>query len=85
MYFRQCLRVCLRHGRNRVGFAIDCKILQEAGGNATNLSSSHVAMLPPRATKAIAVLKATEQPIDTRTAAGKCFFDMLGVHLRLAL
>ena len=24
-------------------------------------------------------LKATEQPIDTSTAAGKCFFDMLGV------
>src|SRR5258708_16429933 len=26
-----------------------------------------------------ASLKATEQPIDTGTAAGKCFFDMLGV------
>jgi DNA invertase Pin-like site-specific DNA recombinase len=26
-----------------------------------------------------ATLKATEQPIDTRTAAGKCFLDMLGV------
>jgi DNA invertase Pin-like site-specific DNA recombinase len=26
-----------------------------------------------------ASLKATEQPIDTSTAAGKCFFDMLGV------
>lgn len=26
-----------------------------------------------------AALKATEQPIDTSTAAGKCFFDMLGV------
>jgi DNA invertase Pin-like site-specific DNA recombinase len=25
------------------------------------------------------VLKATEQPIDTGTAAGKCFLDMLGV------
>lgn len=25
------------------------------------------------------VLKATEQPIDTATAAGKCFLDMLGV------
>jgi DNA invertase Pin-like site-specific DNA recombinase len=24
-------------------------------------------------------LRATEQPIDTGTAAGKCFFDMLGV------
>jgi hypothetical protein len=24
-------------------------------------------------------LKAIEQPIDTSTAAGKCFFDMLGV------
>jgi DNA invertase Pin-like site-specific DNA recombinase len=24
-------------------------------------------------------LQATEQPIDTGTAAGKCFFDMLGV------
>jgi DNA invertase Pin-like site-specific DNA recombinase len=24
-------------------------------------------------------LKATEQPIDTGTAAGKCFLDMLGV------
>jgi DNA invertase Pin-like site-specific DNA recombinase len=24
-------------------------------------------------------LRATEQPIDTATAAGKCFFDMLGV------
>ncbi len=24
-------------------------------------------------------LKATEQPIDTSTAVGKCFFDMLGV------
>ena len=26
-----------------------------------------------------AVLRATEQPIDTSTAAGKCFLDMLGV------
>jgi DNA invertase Pin-like site-specific DNA recombinase len=26
-----------------------------------------------------ACLKATEQPIDTSTAAGKCFLDMLGV------
>jgi hypothetical protein len=26
-----------------------------------------------------AVLKATEQPIDTATAAGKCFLDMVGV------
>ncbi len=25
-----------------------------------------------------ASLKATEQPIDTNTAAGKCFLDMLG-------
>jgi len=25
------------------------------------------------------VLRATEQPIDTSTAAGKCFLDMLGV------
>jgi DNA invertase Pin-like site-specific DNA recombinase len=24
-------------------------------------------------------MMATEQPIDTSTAAGKCFFDMLGV------
>lgn len=24
-------------------------------------------------------LRATEQPIDTSTAAGKCFFDMLGI------
>ena len=26
-----------------------------------------------------ATLKATERPIDTGTAAGKCFLDMLGV------
>src|SRR5882757_2312338 len=26
-----------------------------------------------------AILKATEQPINTSTAAGKCFLDMLGV------
>lgn len=26
-----------------------------------------------------ATLKATEQPVDTSTAAGKCFLDMLGV------
>ncbi len=26
-----------------------------------------------------AALKATEQPIDTSTAAGKCFLDILGV------
>src|SRR3954447_25066744 len=26
-----------------------------------------------------AILRATEQPIDTSTAAGKCFLDMLGV------
>src|SRR5712671_7474506 len=33
-----------------------------------------------RAVKACgASLKATEQPIDTGTAAGKCFLDMLGV------
>ena len=33
-----------------------------------------------RAVKASgATLKATEQPIDTSTAAGKCFLDMLGV------
>lgn len=24
-------------------------------------------------------MRATEQPIDTSTAAGKCFLDMLGV------
>ena len=29
--------------------------------------------------KRSAALKATEQPIDTSTAAGKCFLDMLGV------
>jgi DNA invertase Pin-like site-specific DNA recombinase len=28
-------------------------------------------------------LKATEQPIDTSTAAGKCFLDMLGVFAEL--
>jgi DNA invertase Pin-like site-specific DNA recombinase len=27
-------------------------------------------------------LKATEQPIDTSTAAGKCFLDMLGVFAK---
>jgi DNA invertase Pin-like site-specific DNA recombinase len=33
-----------------------------------------------RAVRAMgAALKATEQPIDTSTAAGKCFLDMLGV------
>jgi len=26
-----------------------------------------------------ATLKATEQPIDTTTAAGKCLIDMIGV------
>jgi DNA invertase Pin-like site-specific DNA recombinase len=30
-----------------------------------------------------ASLKATEQPIDTATAAGKCFLDMLGVFAEL--
>jgi DNA invertase Pin-like site-specific DNA recombinase len=30
-----------------------------------------------------AALKATEQPIDTSTAAGKCFLDMLGVFAEL--
>jgi DNA invertase Pin-like site-specific DNA recombinase len=29
-----------------------------------------------------AALKATEQPIDTSTAAGKCFLDMLGVFAK---
>jgi DNA invertase Pin-like site-specific DNA recombinase len=29
-----------------------------------------------------ASLKATEQPIDTSTAAGNCFFDMLGVFAK---
>ena len=29
-----------------------------------------------------AILRATEQPIDTSTAAGKCFLDMLGVSGR---
>jgi DNA invertase Pin-like site-specific DNA recombinase len=34
----------------------------------------------PLVTRAKGVsLKATEQPIDTSTAAGKCFLDMLGV------
>jgi DNA invertase Pin-like site-specific DNA recombinase len=28
-------------------------------------------------------LRATEQPIDTSTAAGKCFLDMLGVFAEL--
>ncbi len=28
-----------------------------------------------------ATLKATEQPIDTSTAPGKCFLDMLGVFV----
>jgi Resolvase, N terminal domain len=31
-----------------------------------------------------AALKATEQPIDTSTAAGKCFLDMLGVFAESA-
>jgi hypothetical protein len=31
-----------------------------------------------------ATLKATEQPIDTSTAAGKCFLDMLGVFAEFA-
>ena len=36
-----------------------------------------------RALKAKGVaLKATEQPIDTSTAAGKCFLDMLGVFAK---
>jgi DNA invertase Pin-like site-specific DNA recombinase len=35
--------------------------------------------LGPRALATGATLKATEQPIDTGTAAGKCFLDMLGV------
>lgn len=30
-----------------------------------------------------ASLKASEQPIDTSTAAGKCFLDMLGVFAEL--
>jgi DNA invertase Pin-like site-specific DNA recombinase len=30
-----------------------------------------------------AALKAAEQPIDTSTAAGKCFLDMLGVFAEL--
>jgi DNA invertase Pin-like site-specific DNA recombinase len=30
-----------------------------------------------------ASLKATEQPIDTSTATGKCFLDMLGVFAEL--
>jgi DNA invertase Pin-like site-specific DNA recombinase len=30
-----------------------------------------------------ASLKATEQPIDTSAAAGKCFLDMLGVFRRV--
>jgi DNA invertase Pin-like site-specific DNA recombinase len=30
-----------------------------------------------------AALRATEQPIDTSTAAGKCFLDMLGVLCRV--
>src|SRR6476660_4654487 len=38
---------------------------------------------PPPTVRAVkakgATLKATEQPIDTGTAAGKCFLDMLGV------
>jgi len=29
-------------------------------------------------------LKSTEQPIDTSTAAGKCFLDMLGVFAEFA-
>jgi DNA invertase Pin-like site-specific DNA recombinase len=32
-----------------------------------------------------ASLKATEQPIDTSTAAGKCFLDMLGVEFETNL
>ena len=34
---------------------------------------------PPSPHAIRAALKATEQPIDTSTAAGKCFLDMLGV------
>jgi DNA invertase Pin-like site-specific DNA recombinase len=34
---------------------------------------------PPSPHAIHAALKATEQPIDTSTAAGKCFLDMLGV------
>ena len=47
------------------------------GRQAATLSSLSA---PPRATIYIATdLKATEQPIDTATAVGKCFLDMLGV------
>ena len=34
---------------------------------------------PGRFNKRGVTLSATEQPIDTRTSAGKCFLDMLGV------
>jgi hypothetical protein len=49
------------------------------GRQAATLSSLSA---PPRATIYIATdLKATEQPIDTATAVGKCLLDMLGVFV----
>ena len=40
------------------------------------LAAHKLALAEERITE---LLKATEQPIDTSTAAGKCFLDMLGV------
>jgi hypothetical protein len=40
---------------------------------------THDARADPSAAEKGATFKATEQPIDTGTAAGKCFLDMLGV------
>lgn len=79
---RRCRRTEKRTGTSRAGRA-----------NSTPCCSSCTRATPWRspastgwpAPKAKGVtLKATEQPADTATAAGKAFFDMLGVFTEFA-
>jgi DNA invertase Pin-like site-specific DNA recombinase len=52
------------------GFGDGCSGAENSPASAVAAASQHLRS---------AVLKATDEPFDTGTAAGKCFLDMLGV------
>jgi DNA invertase Pin-like site-specific DNA recombinase len=59
-----------------LSIAVNCSQLQSTAVNCTPRLQFRCA--PCTRAEKIS-LRATEQPIDTSTAAGKCFLDMLGV------
>ena len=78
--------MCGGRGKNHTvqefaqGIRLLSKEADPTGGRRREPSQHTFDLRVPRAAaKSARRLKATEQPIDTSTAAGKCFLDMLGV------